>query len=180
MEEEIWKDIPGFEGIYQASTLGRIKSLERKIKHWKGGYSVLKESILSERKSKGYVSVVLYKNGKNKNIDIHRLIAITFIPNPNDKPEVNHKDFIKTNNRVSNLEWTTSEENIKHAVENGLITSRKGENNNFSKLKEKDVLIIRDVLKKNPKINKQVIINLFSVSKSTINQIRSRRIWSHI
>ena len=92
---EIWKDILGYEGLYQVSNLGRVKSLK---------YG--KEKILKPRKNtKGYLSIKLYKNGLKKTYYVHRLTAQTFIPNPNDLTEINHKDEDKENNRVENLEW---------------------------------------------------------------------------
>lgn len=108
MEE--WKDIPGYEGRYQASTYGRIKSLQRYIptnKHW------VKEKILTPRKSgKDYrLQVALYIDGVQKQYYVSRLIAETFIPNPYNYPEVNHKDEDYTNNTINNLEWCNSSYN---------------------------------------------------------------------
>ncbi len=179
LDDEVWKDIPGYEGIYQASTFGRIKALSKILKHWKGGDSLFKEAILRPRKAKGYVSVALYNNLIRKDIDIHRLIALTFIPNPENKPEVNHKDGIKTNNKVGNLEWNTSKENKDHAKEKGLNIGLKGEDNNLSKLTEKEVLDIRRL---NPiKAESKKILQIkYNICKSTINDIISRRTWKHI
>lgn len=102
MTEEIWKDIEGYEGLYQVSSLGRV----RRVKSLKIG------KILKPCKNlKGYCIVVLSKNGKHKTLTIHRLVAQTFIPNPDKLPCVNHKDEDKTNNRVENLEWCTYEYN---------------------------------------------------------------------
>ena len=107
--EEIWKDIKGYEGLYQVSNLGRVKSLGRWVykeyrgKRWQG------EKILKQIKNKfGYLRVYLYKNRKAKCYAIHRLVAQVFIPNPYNLPQVNHKDEDKSNNRVDNLEWCTS------------------------------------------------------------------------
>ena len=104
--EEIWKDIKGYEGLYQVSNLGRVKSL-------KFG----KERILKPgRKKIGYLIVLLYdNNGICKWFRIHRLVAEAFIPNPNNLPEVNHKDEDKSNNRVSNLEWCTRQYNNEYS-----------------------------------------------------------------
>ena len=125
MEElaiEEWKDVEGYEGYYQASNLGRIKSISRKRYNKNGGKpGVLKERILKQTKNgDGYYCVKLYKNGKSKSIKIHRIIADTFINNLKNDPEVNHKDGVKTNNKTSNLEWVTSKENVNHAYEMGL------------------------------------------------------------
>lgn len=104
---EYWQDIPGYEGLYQASTYGRIKSLSRYYKTGRGGIQLLPERILKENlETQGYFGVLLC-NGKQKRYRVHRLVAITFIPNFNNLPCINHKDETRTNNRVENLEWCT-------------------------------------------------------------------------
>lgn len=126
-EKEVWKDIKGYEGYYQASNLGRIKRLEREIKtrNGKGEHKrILKENILQGFYCpKGYVRVLLTRDKKNKTYMIHRLIAETFIPNPDNFPQVNHIDGIKNHNNVENLEWCTQSYNIKHSYEIGLRSS---------------------------------------------------------
>ena len=109
IEKEIWKDIPDFEGLYQVSNFGRIKSLERKEFMARNNcYRVRKERILkADITKKGYERVLLYKNGKSKKIFVHRLVAIAFINNPNNHPIINHIDEVPLNNHVSNLEWCT-------------------------------------------------------------------------
>lgn len=114
--EEIWKDIEGYEGLYQVSNLGRVKSLNRKVKFSPGEkqeyYQRKPERYLSpNKKENGYFEHSLYKEGKRKHMYAHRLVALHFIPNPDDLPQVNHKDENKSNNRVSNLEWITAQEN---------------------------------------------------------------------
>lgn len=108
---EIFRDIEGYEGLYQVSNLGRVKSLE----HIKGGkcgsIRPVRERILKTGKRSGYPSISLCKNGKKKSLHIHRLVAQAFIPNPDNLPEVNHKDEDKTNNSVTNLEWCTYQYN---------------------------------------------------------------------
>lgn len=105
---EVWKDIKNYEGFYQGSNLGRVKSLERIdcIGHHR------KERILKPKKDKyGYLQVNLWKNGKKKTFTVHRLVAEAFIPNPNNLPCINHKDECKTNNNVNNLEWCDNKYN---------------------------------------------------------------------
>lgn len=109
---EIWKDIKGFEGHYQVSNLGRVKSLSRYMNHKSGGLSLLKERILKPATNrKGYKIVVLCLNCKEYKFTVHRLVAKTFIPNPNNYPMINHKDEDKTNNCVDNLEWCDNKYN---------------------------------------------------------------------
>lgn len=119
--EEKWKDIINYEGYYQISNFGNIRSLDRKIRFNKG-YSIKKGKMLKPiLNKKGYYKVSLSKNQKEKRFFIHRLVAIHFIENPLSKEQVNHKDGNKKNNRVDNLEWCTNLENQRHAIKNGLI-----------------------------------------------------------
>ena len=110
---EIWKDIEEYEGLYQVSNLGRVKRITT-------------GRVLKSGKSKGgYPYVVLYKNNIASTKTVHRLVAQTFIPNPDNKPQVNHIDEDKTNNMVSNLEWMTSKENINHGTHNERMSKTK-------------------------------------------------------
>lgn len=102
---EQWKDVPGYEGLYQVSTLGRVKS-RRKI-------------LRQESLTGGYMNVWLCKNGKRNIHRVHRLVATAFIPNEYNKAQVNHKNMLRNDNRVDNLEWCTASENQKHAFANG-------------------------------------------------------------
>lgn len=131
METEIWKQVIGYESLYEVSNLGRLKSVKRKVSYnrWnKNGTKIIKEKILNPtiRKSNGslaYYHTRLSFDGQNRDIDIHRLAAIAFLPNPNNLPEVNHKDGNKLNNSVSNLEWTTRKGNAVHAGQNDLMAN---------------------------------------------------------
>lgn len=108
MENEVWKDIPNYEGLYQVSNLGRVKSLSKNIKG-RNYKEIIKVPSLG---GKGYYRLPLCKNGKNKYFYIHRLVAKAFIPNFNNKPTVDHIDRNKLNNEVSNLRWATYKEQI--------------------------------------------------------------------
>ena len=123
--KEIWNDIEGYEGFYQVSNLGRVKSIKRKARyynHSKELFRMVNEKIIYQRETNwGYYTVNLNKNGQTKIKRIHRLVASAFIPNPEHKEEVNHKDSNKKNNRVNNLEWATRSENAIHAWENNLL-----------------------------------------------------------
>lgn len=111
--EEIWKDIEGFEGLYQVSSFGRVKSFDSIDKLDR----IRKGRVLKGIKDvKGYLLVNLYKNNIVYTKKIHRLVAEAFIPNSENKPQVNHIDEDKTNNMISNLEWSTSKENINHGT----------------------------------------------------------------
>ena len=122
---EIWADIVGYEGHYQISTFGRVKSFYR------GKQRILAPFIDKD----GYFQIAL---GRGKKFKIHRLVATAFIPNPDDKPQINHIDGNKMNNHVNNLEWCTNRENQNHALQTGLIKSSRG-----NVLEDKEVLWCR-------------------------------------
>lgn len=124
MTNEIWKDIKNYEGKYQISNLGNVKSVYRKVNHRYRGKektTTIYEKILKKAVNKfGYEYVCLTVNNKGKKLKIHRLVAEAFIPNPLNKKTVNHIDGNKSNNCVDNLEWSTYLENQHHAIETGL------------------------------------------------------------
>ena len=118
---EEWRDITGYEGLYQVSNLGRVRSLDRYVNSGYNTKRFSKGKILSFLLQKnGYAKVMLSKENTVKNADLHRLVAETFIANPNNKTTVNHKDGNKENNKIDNLEWATQKENNNHAAANGL------------------------------------------------------------
>lgn len=117
METEIWKDIPEYEGIYEISNFGRVKSLSILV----NGKRISRCKILKNKNNgNGYLIVSLTKDGKPKNKYVHILVGKCFIPNPSNKPQINHKDGIKCNNNYSNLEWVTQSENNIHAYKSKL------------------------------------------------------------
>ena len=118
MENEIWKDVKGYEGYYQVSNMGRVKSM-RVLKTPKNGVKCRKNAFLSTKTThdKQYVLVALCRDGEKKQIQVHRLVAEAFIPNPKNLPCVNHKDENPSNNWVGNLEWCTQGYNIQYSLE---------------------------------------------------------------
>ena len=128
---EIWKDIKGYDVHYQISNFGRVKSFKSN--------KILKSKIGSS----GYLQIVLCKNCTRKNQLIHRLIALYFIPNPDNKPCTNHKNGIKTDNRLENLEWATYSENTIHSFKNGLQKPTKSIDAHFAKINHKIAREIR-------------------------------------
>lgn len=139
--KEIWKDIDfinGFEGLYQVSNLGRVKSLGRYVNYPNSCYDKTNKGVyrpekILKHKTKRYAALTL-SNGNNKIYpNVHRLVALAFIPNPNNKPCVNHIDGDKLNNCVENLEWVDWDENVIHAYKIGLAKPIYGKENHSYK-----------------------------------------------
>ena len=171
VKNEIWKIVDGYEN-YQISNNGRVKSIEREVNYWRGGKRIKKEKILKPDVDKdGYLVVTLFdKNIKRKRFRIHRLVALAFIPNPENKETVNHEDGNKNNNCISNLTWQSNIENQQHAWKNGL---KKG------KLTKNQVRVIKDLLK-NTTLNNTEISKLFNVDPSVISNIKLNKIWKNV
>lgn len=155
LPDELWKAVPNWQG-YQVSNFGRVKSFRND-----------KPQILKPKVSLDYLQVELFKDGKGKKFQVHRLVAQAFIPNPLNKPQVNHLDGVKFNNHVSNLDWTTAKENTRHAVDTGLV--KQGEDRHDTKLTNQQVQYIRD----NPLgLNTYELADLFGVNRRTISDIQ--------
>lgn len=116
MEQEIWKDIEGYEGLYQVSNMGRVRSLERKVVRSNGTLFSATSKLLSIKKTNGYVYVNLYSNGKGKTYSVHRLVALAFVDNPNNLPEIDHINTIRDDNRHANLRWTDRKGNMENGI----------------------------------------------------------------
>ena len=114
MEE--WRDVIGYEGLYEVSNLGNVRSCE----HFTNGHHLMSR-VLRQNLSNRYLHVKLYKSQAKRSLRVHRLVAMAFVPNPDDKPQVNHIDGNRFNNSASNLEWCTSSENMIHAIKTGLF-----------------------------------------------------------
>lgn len=119
--QQIWKDIPDYEGRYQVSNFGEVKSLKRKIVDSLGRPRTIPEKIITGYidPSTGYSMVNLMNQDKVRHTSVHRLVASLFIPNPDHKPQVNHINFCRYDNRFENLEWVTAKENANHSVKAG-------------------------------------------------------------
>ena len=180
MRSEQWRPIAGWEGYYEISDLVRVRSLDRifainhsetKQWHWHRKGRLLKPTL----NNNGYLIVMLSKHGKKKRYSLHRLIAETFIPNPGNKPQVNHKNLIKTDCRVSNLEWVNPSENARHAVGTRGSWVLRGSQRLQSKLTESDVLSIRSRLTAGEK--RDSIARSFGVSYECICSIQTGKSW---
>lgn len=170
-----WEDIPGYEGEYQASRCGRIKSIDRVIITKNGQLRKYKGRERKPQKhSSGYLAVNLRRSDQHL---WHRLIALTFLERPAGKDYVNHKDGNKLNNHSGNLEWTTRQENEEHAYSTGLKNST-GSNNTMAKLNERDVIKIRELVANGT--DKLNVAKQFNVHKGTIDRVVSKRIWTHV
>lgn len=133
---------------------------------------------LTQRVQWSYKAVALVLNGKGTKRHVHRLVALAFLDNPENKPWVNHKDGNKFNNHVDNLEWSTRQENIDHAWETGLSVPPIGEENGRSILSEKEVIEIYNALLEGS--DGPSLAALYGVEKSTINNIKRRKLWLHV
>lgn len=178
--QEIWKDIKGFEGVYQVSSLGNVRSLPRIIDYGTHTQRHKGRILKPQPNSKGYLRVQLRWEGKHEVKFVHRLVAEAFVPNPENKPQVNHKDGNKQNNRADNLEWVDNSTNQRHGRALGLINSLKGEANH-SKLTEEQVKwIIKHYKKGDREFGRKALARKFGVSHQTIKNIIDRKKWKHV
>jgi hypothetical protein len=164
---QIWKWIKGFEGSYQISDEGNVRS----FKYSKEFPRYLKLS----KNSCGYLLVALYNKGLKQYYYVHRLVAEAFIPNPENKPQVNHKNGIRDKNKTLNLEWATPSENARHGYVELGRKALKGENSCRSKLTEEQVLEIR-----RSSLSEKELASIYSVNQASINNVKNRKRWKHI
>lgn len=173
--KEVWKRLiyqgKDYGDYYEVSNLGKIRNAKTK--------KIRKENVLP----KGYCFVTGSLGSRNQKITFknHRVVAETFLPNPDNLPEVNHKDGNKLNNQVSNLEWCTGAENMKHASEHGLLKPKCGEEIPISKLTADDVRYIRDnYIPRHYKFGTRGLGRKFNVDKETIRSVLNNKTWTHI
>jgi hypothetical protein len=170
MQGEIWLPILNSDG-YLISNFGRVKSSVSR-------YGVYFHVLKQQKNKNGYLRVTFLKGKKHLASFVHRLVAIHFIPNPENKSDVNHINGNKGDNRVENLEWNTESENIKHAIRTGLKVIKNGQEHSVSKLTNEDVLNIRDEL--NKKTSQYFLANKYKVTQSCISNIKRGITWSHL
>lgn len=191
---EEWRDVKGYEGLYQVSNFGRVKSLDYYQKNPQKKstkLSLFKEKVLKQCHDKdGYCYISLAKKEKAKTARVNRLVAQSFIPNPKNLPCTNHIDNDRTNNSIGNLEWVTVAENNKHRMLHG--NQIRGESVNTNKLTEKEVLEIRELYKnsvdgrkyRNKKVKgilkQKDLAKKYNITPAQIYSITRRKCWKHI
>lgn len=168
--KEIWKDIEGYEGYYKISNCGNVYSCNRQLQ-------------LSQLKKKsGYLKVNLHKKGEAKTFSVHRLVALAFLPNPDNLPEVNHIDANKLNNNACNLEWCSHGDNMEHAFKTGLCKRNepktKKKKGHGVKLTKEQVIAIRNEHQKNTRgFGCKSLAKKYKVSETTIKKILNHKTW---
>lgn len=179
LDGELWKPVLEYEDYYMVSNKGRIKALDR---IWICGNrgstrrscsKILKQSIVTG----GYLGICLTKDGKKKTHQLHQLIANVFLPKIQGKNIINHKNGIKSDNRLENLEWCNHSENTRHAFANGLNKAHLGSEHGGSILNDDDVLYIRSVA---DKVTTKELSLKYAVNPATIRNVILRKSWKHI
>ena len=171
----LWKNIPGYTGFYQVSSQGDVKSLSRRMSKGKVQFFSKEKLLKPQLDYQGYLRVKLIKQDKGSSHLIHRLVLSSFIGF--SKLDCNHRNGIKTDNRIENLEYCTDRENQLHAIRFGLHIPLKGEEHPHSKLTEKKV---RWILKNKDKYSQVEIGRRFGVYSSTISSILKSKSWKHV
>lgn len=173
MKREIWRDIKGYEGHYKVSNFGNIRVEARVFTDSIGRtHNVKQKPIKKGIDTCGYEQVILSKNGSRKSYKVHRLVILAFLGADSTRTCVNHKNGVKTDNNITNLEWCTHGENNRHAYRNKL---RK----RSSKLSEEDVIIIRDLFSRGVKTKKELSF-IFEIGISTVNDLIAYRTFKEV
>lgn len=174
-------DLVNYEGLYSITETAIIKSHDRLVKsRWKEPFlrkgRIMKQKINSD----GYMSIMLSdENCKQKTFLVHRLVALNFIENPDNLPQVNHKNNIKTDNRVTNLKWGTCLSNSREAALDGLYKAPKGSKKPEAKLNEAQILFMKNIYNEGFVLQKE-LAKMFGVCKQVINNIVNQKTWKHV
>ena len=180
---EEWRAVVGWEGFYEVSSWGRVRNLDRRVPSKNGGFRTVRGGLRTLGIDRGgYARAALQVGDRANKMLIHRLVALAFIPNPDNLPQVNHIDGNKLNASVDNLEWCTSKHNVQHSWSTGLSkvneNPRRGEHLHSAKLTEEQVRSIRK-----ERADGAQIVPLgakYGVNNSTISSICSRKKWKHV
>lgn len=176
LPQEQWKSIPGFEGFYEISSFGRVRSLERTMKNKHGTSSRVPAIMLRpDFGQDGYARVSLHCDGMLRRESVHRLVARQFLDGIHERRQVNHKDGNKQNNRADNLEWVTARENVLHAWRMGLCMPVAGEQNGNSKLSERDVAIVMSAAARD--VPSREISRVFNITEAAVSAIIRGKSW---
>ena len=180
LHNEIWDNARVSDNVfydtYFISNKGRVKSKIRTKINSQSCF--VGEAIIKPYKNKGgYLSIKLCNNSTTRAFFIHRIVALSFIPNPENKPFINHKDCNKLNNNVENLEWCTRKENMQHASKNNLLSDHRGENCGMAKLTNEQVISIRNEYVPHKKLN---LAKRYGISTHTLNVLVRRKTWTNI
>ena len=174
--KEVWKDIEDYEGYYQVSSRGRVRSVDRIVVSKTGKKIPYKGKIRTLQNKRGYLQVCLNKAGDSSWFIVHRLVAKAFIPNTNNFPQVNHIDGNKTNNNCLNLEWVTAKDNIRHAYDNDLAL--KGEDRPQATVSKDTVVKICEALEQG--VPSTEIARLLNTTTDVVSKIKSRKCWNDV
>jgi hypothetical protein len=166
MTKSIWKDIPNFEGRYQITITGKVRSVKTM------------QQLTLFNNEKGYIRVYLYKKGKSHCLKVHRLVLETFVGSCPIKQEACHINGIRNDNRLSNLRWDTKVNNCRDRMTHGTFVFMRGEMNGHSKLKECEVLLIRTLTEYG--ISQRKIAKMFKIAQANVGAIHRKTIWKHI
>ena len=175
---EEWRPVVGYEGFYEVSNRGQVRSLSWMTKHWQGGQRTKPARMLAQVPHwKGYFHVSIRTPGEEgKAAQVHRLVAAAFMPKPSPAHQVNHKDGDKHNNNIENLEWVTQRENTKHAYENGLCP--RGERHPKARLNPEAVRRIRALRAEGTSL--RTIAANFGISRGALHNIFVGKSWRHV
>lgn len=174
-KNEVWRPVVGYEGYYEVSSLGNVRSVDRYVE---GRNGMLKSTDICKWKNHGnYLQVSLHKDDKKNGYGVQRLAGFAFVPNPLNLPEANHINTIRYDNRSNNINWMTGEDNKKYSIEMG--TWCHGERHNKTKLKEPDVIEIRR-LHATGEYNYEDLAKMYNINPCNISRIVKRINWKHL